>query len=109
MHIPEKRVCDLCRSELIGPYVVMSYPLDQADRDMLLVPLKADMPEQFRILGGLIRCDAEKLALRFLPRLCRRVHADARGSQNPGGHPLARGAREEHRGADRGKRLRRSR
>lgn len=54
MHIPEKRVCDLCQSELTGPYVVMSYPLDQVDREPLLTALRADLPESFRLLGSLV-------------------------------------------------------
>lgn len=54
MHIPEKRLCDLCQNELTAPYVAMSYPLDQTDRESLIGPMKADMPEPFRILGGMI-------------------------------------------------------
>lgn len=32
MRIPEKRLCDLCKGELSGPHIVMSYPLDQVDK-----------------------------------------------------------------------------
>jgi hypothetical protein len=46
MHIPDKRVCDLCRSELTGPYVVMSYPLVEA--------MRADLPEPLRMFERMI-------------------------------------------------------
>jgi hypothetical protein len=54
MHIPDKRVCDLCRSELTGPYVVMSYPLDEADRAPLVEAMRADLPEPLRMFERLI-------------------------------------------------------
>lgn len=54
MHIPEKRVCDLCRGELTGAYVKMSYPLSEADSTALTQ--KIDMPGPFgAILGGMIQ------------------------------------------------------
>lgn len=32
MRIPEKRLCDLCKLDIVGPYVRMAYPLNAADR-----------------------------------------------------------------------------
>lgn len=53
MHIPEKRVCDLCRNDLTGAYIVMSFPLDAVDRQALSAQVEAQMPEPFRILRGM--------------------------------------------------------
>lgn len=35
MRIPEKRLCDLCKAELIGLHVKMVYPLSPADRKLI--------------------------------------------------------------------------
>jgi len=32
MQVPEKRLCDLCKGELTGVYIVLTYPLDESDR-----------------------------------------------------------------------------
>src|SRR5437763_3075256 len=63
MHIPEKRECDLCHTELTGPYVVMSYPLDQADREPLAAQLSKAMPGPMAILAGMF--DATPKSWRF--------------------------------------------
>jgi len=63
MQIPAKRVCDLCQSELTGAFVIMSYPLDTADREPLAAAFQASMPEPFRMLGQLM--DATPSSWRF--------------------------------------------
>ena len=44
MRIPEKRLCDLCKNELVGPHILMTYPLDQADH-ALIAPQLPPVPK----------------------------------------------------------------
>lgn len=59
MHIPEKRICDLCKADLTGPSVTMYYPLDDTDRQQI----DAHVPAAFRTLGRLF--DVGPRAWRF--------------------------------------------
>jgi hypothetical protein len=49
MHVPARRLCDLCRNEIdtSRPFPTMTYPLDQADLQLLAPPAPASRSDVF--------------------------------------------------------------